>query len=77
MTEEIIDKYRCDDCRKTVELFMLIDSLWLSLAEHKRGQLCIRCCEIRLGRDLTVEDFKPNILCNSLLFLGYSMGRNR
>lgn len=69
--------YRCKDCRRATELFMLIDTLWLELADHKRDTLCIRCCEVRLERDLTVDDFKPSVLCNRLLFLGYALGRNK
>ncbi len=71
------DDYRCKDCRKAIELFMLLDSLWLNLADHKRDKLCLRCCEVRIGRDLSIDDFKPNVLCNSLLFLGFALGRNQ
>jgi len=63
------DNFRCKDCRRTIELFMLEDYLWLELADHKRDQLCIRCCETRLGRDLDVDDFKPSVLCNRNLDL--------
>jgi len=54
-------KKLCDDCnRDTVKLnehFFLNKEIWNSIHKSERGFLCIDCCEKRLGRLLTKDDF--------------------
>jgi hypothetical protein len=51
----------CMDCRadteKNREYYMLHHELWYSINRPFRGNLCLRCVERRLGRDLTSADF--------------------
>src|ERR1700733_13190223 len=51
----------CMDCRvdteKNGEYYMLHHELWYSINRPFRGNLCLRCVERRLGRDLASADF--------------------
>ena len=49
----------CSDCGKSVlnEGYMLKDNVWDSIAD-KKTNLCVDCCEKRLGRKLNKEDFQ-------------------
>jgi hypothetical protein len=70
----------CDGCG--VEIFvdinmvMLHDKLWLKINGQGEGDLCDKCIEKKLGRDITAEDFMRadnaygTPLCN-LLWLQY------
>jgi hypothetical protein len=58
--------HMCRDCNIHPEIFMVQDDLW---DQHGVGSrmLCILCFEKRVGRPLTIEDFKP-VPCNDLIF---------
>ena len=53
--------HRCTDCgvntRAAREVYMVEVALWKAHGAG-RGFLCVGCLEGRLGRKLTVEDFK-------------------
>ena len=51
--------FLCIDCGccTALEYYMLYDDLWERVNPKIKGMLCIGCCEIRLGRILTREDF--------------------
>lgn len=71
------ERYRCKDCKQLPEIFMLLDSMWDSIADTKRDILCVNCCELRLGRRLNMLDFDPDISCNQILFYTYALGLDR
>ena len=49
----------CRDCdRPDPESYMLPRELWLKAVPSGRGCLCLACLAKRLGRPLTVEDFR-------------------
>lgn len=48
-------------------IFMLHDDLWKVIADHLSDLYCLKCCENKLGRLLTPEDFKPGVPCNVIL----------
>lgn len=62
MTEDEHRKlWTCLDCKRyikfTCECPMLHDALWLSIASQK-DFLCFDCVEVRLGREMTLDDMK-------------------
>lgn len=75
LDEEQENTHRCKDCKQAPELFMLNDSLWKKLADDERDMLCLRCCERRLERSLTIDDFNPRPPCNRIIFFAYMLGR--
>ncbi len=65
----------CDDCDTSdMEMFVLLDSVWLSIAD-KKDLLCLRCTEKRLGRKVTLYDLKPCSL-STMVMLGAYIGNN-
>ena len=53
--------FRCDHClHNKPDCPMLKNEVWFTIAPNprnpKRGLLCIPCTEVRLGRQLTVDD---------------------
>lgn len=54
-------KFLCLDCRvdtgKIGEHYFVHLPVWLQAHTSKVGMLCIGCLEMRLGRELTKEDF--------------------
>lgn len=67
------DYYICQDCRKHDPIpFMVEDDVW-EAAGLFDGIICPACLETRLGRKLTIQDFKASSMNNSI-FLGYLMG---
>lgn len=52
------DIINCDDCGKSTinEYYMLKDEVWNSIGT-KQTNLCVDCCEKRLGRKLNKNDF--------------------
>jgi hypothetical protein len=49
----------CQQCKGPNDPYMLTFPLWqeLTTREERRGFLCLDCVEIRLGRQLKLEDF--------------------
>lgn len=51
----------CLDCKRNVtdleEMFMVFDDIWLEVCEDRKGMLCVKCFEIRLGRKLVHANF--------------------
>ena len=58
--------FMCLDCKVDTseirEYYMLKDSVWNQIYDSKVGMFCIGCCEARLKRELTPEDFKECFL---------------
>ncbi len=60
----------CFDCKVDVfsiaqYAYMLHDSVWEEAVKSEPiSLLCIACLEVRLGRELVPEDFKPHVLIN-------------
>jgi hypothetical protein len=54
---------RCLDCGVDAdainESYMIHDDLWREANPAEAGQLCVGCCERRLGRRLCRKDFRP------------------
>jgi hypothetical protein len=46
------------------EYYMVHNELWRSVVSEPRGNLCVGCLEVRLGRELTRSDF-TNCLINN------------
>jgi hypothetical protein len=67
----------CKDCNIIYDAFdhmvIIHDKLWLELADNKEDCICDKCIEKRLGRKLTLDDFKksnePNLLDGSNMIL--------
>lgn len=56
------DRWICADCGVELSpyIYMVWDTVWLSVMESKTGHLCLLCLEDRLGRPLDAErDFIP------------------
>ncbi len=71
--QECSEKYEgeeiCGHCGKTVSQgYMLKNEVWGRVWESKKGFLHLKCVEERLGRLLTVEDFKECWLNGALLY---------
>lgn len=78
-------KFACVDCNQPDSMYMVRGTVWHTAFpnyEQVRRQrvqeglftcLCIPCLERRLGRALTIEDFKP-VPINQAIFTGYMMG---
>jgi hypothetical protein len=51
----------CEECGEFSELFMVEDSLWMSVAKRLEI-ICLPCFESRLGRRVIVDDLRrmPN-----------------
>jgi hypothetical protein len=69
----------CKDCGEEYPLiFMLEDTIWVTLADAKRDRLCLACtdarCQVKLGRRLEVLDFK-NVKGNEQIFFGYDLSK--
>ena len=71
------DKYRCKNCRQQPEMFMLLDHIWKEVTDNGRDHLCLKCCESKLRRSLTIDDFNPDIPCNRVIFFAYMLGRGQ
>ena len=57
--------YYCIDCHDTRHtMFAMKDDIWLSIA-NKKDVVCYMCAEKRLGRQIQVDDLKPEY--NSLI----------
>jgi hypothetical protein len=58
---EIDTKFCCVDCAKSTmggEYYMVSDALWATTGlAPDGGMLCLACCERRIGRELTLDDF--------------------
>ena len=57
---KLVDHF-CMDCNKDVwisdtDMYMLKDILWEQINPKIKGNLCMKCCEKRLGRKLIKED---------------------
>ena len=56
----------CKDCPSEifvdVNMIMLKDDLWTSIADKHEDSYCDKCIEKRLGRKITKEDFKQSTL---------------
>jgi hypothetical protein len=59
--EDWYQRFRCVDCRintaKIGEYYVVEDKIWAA-ANIDGGMLCIGCLELRLGQQLTRQDFK-------------------
>lgn len=65
----------CNDCKQTwPNLFGLHNHVWLSLAA-KKEILCLECTEKRLGRQLTLEDFKDVPVNKDYVYLLRTRGK--
>jgi hypothetical protein len=57
----LVCDWRCLDCGvdtdAIAEYYMVHDSIWEQAHPDLRGQLCIGCLELRLGRTLLASDF--------------------
>lgn len=65
-------KFLCLDCARDTskigELYMLLDEVWFLALKNKKGMLCVKCIEIRLGRPLNKADFNNSYLNKSRSF---------
>lgn len=52
--------------------FMAHDDLWKK--SGLTGWPCIPCFEKAIQRRLTIQDLKPNVLCNHMLEVGWFIG---
>lgn len=52
-------RWACMDCGADTfdEYYMVTHELWASVVMSRHGKLCVRCLELRLGRELIPEDF--------------------
>ena len=54
-------RFQCKDCAidtgKAHEHYFVNDALWNAAGMGKVGMLCIGCLELRIGRELTPNDF--------------------
>lgn len=67
------DYLACMDCRQADPMsFWVEDDVWQA-AGLNRGIICIPCFETRVGRKLTIQDFKP-VPMNDPIFFGYLLG---
>jgi hypothetical protein len=64
----IPDRIRCLDCKKASDSPMIIDELWLSVA-NKKNHLCLNCFEQRIGRKITRKDLRPCLWTTVLMQL--------
>jgi hypothetical protein len=56
---------KCKDCYIIrPRLFMLKDELWERVCDNIEDILCMGCVIKRLCRNLTLDDFKPNVEVN-------------
>lgn len=53
-----VRRFECDECLKTPNAPMLKDEIWEKIS-HKKGRLCIKCAEQRMGRKITFADLLP------------------
>jgi superfamily II helicase len=71
-TDEESD-FRCGICTLILSEYMLRDEVWTCVMRRKNDRICIECAEKRLGRDLTIDDFKQ-VPVNKSVFHAYRMG---
>lgn len=54
-------QFECLDCSVNTcfidEYYMVFDEVWLLANPARKGMLCIRCLEKRIGRELVSNDF--------------------
>ena len=71
------DKAICKDCKTEifvdVNMIIVKDKLWHKICDKPSDFICDSCMEIRLGRPITINDFKPSsingvamIPCNAM-----------
>jgi len=65
ISERVKKAFLCMDCGKDTfsskEYYSLNDPIWKSICtkDERGGMLCLSCAQVRLGRKLVEEDFKP------------------
>ena len=70
-----IDHYECQDCKqRDITYFMVKDEVWEASGVGK-GIICPQCFEARLGRKLTIQDFKK-VPSNNEIFYGYELAQS-
>ena len=73
--------FRCLDCGvdtcESGEFYMLRDSIWSAANPKTKGQLCIKCVEQRINRELGRSDFTFCPLNLRALFTGSERLRDR
>lgn len=76
----------CRDCGRLDDDYMVTQETWCeafrvevvkSPRSAPKGKLCFDCLEKRLGRPLTIEDFRADLGANRSIFLGYSLARDK
>lgn len=56
--EHRVVNLNCIDCKGKTEAYFVKDSIWDVVPKYKKkGQMCLKCLEKRLGRKLTKSDF--------------------
>jgi hypothetical protein len=76
----------CRDCGRMDDDYMVEQETWCeafdvettkSMRRAPKGRLCLDCLENRLGRPLTIEDFRCELPINRKVVLGYSLARDK
>lgn len=68
-------KYECAECgQPELEGYKARDSVWLQAMPTKKGFLHLECLAQKLGRQLTIDDFEPDLPINQGLFVGFRIG---
>ncbi len=52
--------FACGDCRERFDFFMAKDSMWASAGLKHEHNVCPSCLGKRLGRQLTIEDYRDD-----------------
>lgn len=69
----------CIYCGQHSEVFELNPSVWsiVTSPENMHDNVCLRCCESRLGRNLVMDDFTDTIVNLPVLFGGALVERQK
>lgn len=73
--DDFVARRICAECGQVPnETYMVNDEVWAAADMKKRGFLHLNCLELRLGRNLEIEDFTAWPVNNDIRF-GYIMGK--
>ena len=58
----------CDTCNIIYFTYMITDDVWLSIFDNLKGYCCLKCLELKLGRELTIKDFVPTPINFNIIY---------
>ena len=78
LNNDLMKRLKCIVCGKIVhECYMIKHKVWFKEAGLTRKQnLHLKCLSKHLGRFLTIEDFRKDLLINDEIMFGYQLAKD-